>query len=101
MDTMCVWQMEVREESVFMLFPRRDIVYLSPNASSVLSEVTPDKVYVIGGLIDENIRHVSAVAAELVLLGNCSVQAARPVCALLERVGSQVITIFEHFKCEI
>ncbi|KAI0211530.1 tRNA-dihydrouridine(16/17) synthase [NAD(P)(+)]-like [Lamellibrachia satsuma] len=38
------------------LFPLEDIVYLTPDSSDVLRSVEADKVYVIGGLVDETVQ---------------------------------------------
>ena len=42
----------VNEKPVYELFPREDIIYLSPDADNYLTHFDPDKVYVIGGLVD-------------------------------------------------
>ena len=44
------------------LFPLEDIVYLTPDSSDVLRSVEADKVYVIGGLVDETVQKVSSVS---------------------------------------
>jgi tRNA (guanine9-N1)-methyltransferase len=36
------------------LFPTKDMVYLTPDTDNVLTEVTDDKVYIVGGLVDRN-----------------------------------------------
>ena len=40
------------------MFPLERIVYLSPDSDTVLSDVDPDNVYMIGGLVDESIQKV-------------------------------------------
>ncbi|XP_021955463.1 tRNA methyltransferase 10 homolog B-like isoform X2 [Folsomia candida] len=45
-----------KEQNVSELFSNDKIVYLSPDSTNVLSEFWPDKVYVIGGIVDES-RH--------------------------------------------
>ncbi|KAI4886306.1 hypothetical protein NFI96_016724 [Prochilodus magdalenae] len=47
---------DVTEESWIDLFPSEDIIYLSPDASEALEQVDEDKVYVLGGLVDESIQ---------------------------------------------
>lgn len=44
---------DMREDKVIDVFPVEEIVYLSPDSSNVLKEFEQDKVYVIGGLVDE------------------------------------------------
>ncbi|XP_002733279.1 tRNA methyltransferase 10 homolog B-like [Saccoglossus kowalevskii] len=42
------------ENSHFDIFRKDEIVYLSPDSSNVLETLDPDKVYIIGGLVDES-----------------------------------------------
>ncbi|XP_076065717.1 tRNA methyltransferase 10 homolog B-like [Oratosquilla oratoria] len=44
------------EFSVTQLFQSKDIVYLSPDAQNVLTGIDVNKVYVIGGLVDETVK---------------------------------------------
>uniref|UniRef100_H3CC61 tRNA methyltransferase 10 homolog B n=1 Tax=Tetraodon nigroviridis TaxID=99883 RepID=H3CC61_TETNG len=48
--------MEIREEPCQALFPPEALVYLSPDAEEELKTVDADKVYVLGGLVDESIQ---------------------------------------------
>ncbi|XP_076018691.1 tRNA methyltransferase 10 homolog B [Genypterus blacodes] len=48
--------MEITAESCLDLFPPETIVYLSPDAEKALETVEADKVYVLGGLVDESIQ---------------------------------------------
>uniref|UniRef100_A0A3Q2QWX3 tRNA methyltransferase 10 homolog B n=1 Tax=Fundulus heteroclitus TaxID=8078 RepID=A0A3Q2QWX3_FUNHE len=50
------YTMEITEESCLDLFPSETIVYLTPDAQEALETVDPDKVYVLGGLVDESIQ---------------------------------------------
>ncbi|XP_036417243.1 tRNA methyltransferase 10 homolog B [Colossoma macropomum] len=47
---------DVTEESWIELFPSEDIIYLTPDASEALEQVDEDKVYILGGLVDESIQ---------------------------------------------
>ncbi|XP_072544857.1 tRNA methyltransferase 10 homolog B [Salminus brasiliensis] len=47
---------DVTEESWIDLFPSQDIIYLTPDASEALDRVDEDKVYILGGLVDESIQ---------------------------------------------
>ena len=44
------------ENSVFEYFDRKTIIYLTPDSENVLSEITEDSVYVIGGFVDDHIQ---------------------------------------------
>ncbi|XP_053155986.1 tRNA methyltransferase 10 homolog B [Hemicordylus capensis] len=48
--------MDVTSESYIDLFPLETIVYLTPDSENALDEVDPQKVYVLGGLVDESIQ---------------------------------------------
>ncbi|KAM9717344.1 tRNA methyltransferase 10 homolog B [Menidia menidia] len=50
------YTMEITEESCLDLFPPETVVYLTPDAEEALETVDPDKVYVLGGLVDESIQ---------------------------------------------
>lgn len=50
---------DMTEKSPIDLFPIEDIVYLSPDSPHLLTSVDLDKVYVIGGLVDETRKQVS------------------------------------------
>ena len=44
------------KEQVYEKFDKKDLVYLTPDSPNPLSVVDPDKVYVIGGFVDDNIK---------------------------------------------
>ncbi|XP_056156558.1 tRNA methyltransferase 10 homolog B [Lampris incognitus] len=48
--------MDITEKSWLDLFPSEDIVYLTPDAEEALERVDVDKVYILGGLVDESIQ---------------------------------------------
>ncbi|KAM3849998.1 tRNA methyltransferase 10 homolog B-like, partial [Diretmus argenteus] len=48
--------MDITEESCLDLFPPGNVIYLTPDAEQVLERVDPDKVYILGGLVDESIQ---------------------------------------------
>ncbi|KAK2862986.1 hypothetical protein Q5P01_002519 [Channa striata] len=50
------YMMDITEESCLDLFPSETLVYLSPDAERALETVDADKVYVLGGLVDESIQ---------------------------------------------
>ncbi|PWA28913.1 hypothetical protein CCH79_00012858, partial [Gambusia affinis] len=61
------YAMEITEESCLDLFPSESVVYLTPDAQEALQAVDADKVYVLGGLVDESIQKKLSLsrAAEL------------------------------------
>ncbi|NXP24450.1 TM10B methyltransferase, partial [Scytalopus superciliaris] len=50
------FQMDRTPESYLDLFPLDAIVYLTPDSENVLEDIDPEKVYVLGGLVDESIH---------------------------------------------
>lgn len=50
------YTMEITEESCLDLFPTETVVYLTPDADEALDSVDADKVYILGGLVDESIQ---------------------------------------------
>lgn len=50
------YKMDITEDSCLDLFPTETVVYLSPDAEEVLETVDADKIYVLGGLVDESIQ---------------------------------------------
>ncbi|KAM8747086.1 tRNA methyltransferase 10 homolog B isoform 2-T3 [Acanthopagrus schlegelii] len=55
-DSMSDKEMDITEESCLDLFPPESVVYLTPDAEEALETVDADKVYVLGGLVDESIQ---------------------------------------------
>lgn len=50
------WLVDRIPLSVFAVFDRADIVYLSPDAEEALDEVLETNVYVVGGIVDRNLN---------------------------------------------
>ncbi|XP_077444349.1 tRNA methyltransferase 10 homolog B isoform X2 [Stigmatopora argus] len=50
------YEMERTEQNCLDLFPPESVVYLSPDAEEALERVEHDKVYVVGGLVDESVQ---------------------------------------------
>ncbi|XP_071587912.1 tRNA methyltransferase 10 homolog B [Heliangelus exortis] len=48
--------MDMTPESFLDLFPLDAIVYLTPDSENVLEDIDPNKVYILGGLVDESIH---------------------------------------------
>lgn len=49
------------EVPVLELFDTNDIIYLTPDATDMLEELDKDKVYVIGGIVDESVIKVGLI----------------------------------------
>ncbi|XP_071379627.1 tRNA methyltransferase 10 homolog B [Centroberyx affinis] len=50
------YMMDITEESCLDLFPPENVIYLTPDAEEALETVDADKVYILGGLVDESIQ---------------------------------------------
>ncbi|XP_024866900.2 tRNA methyltransferase 10 homolog B isoform X2 [Kryptolebias marmoratus] len=50
------YTMDITEQNCLDLFPQETVVYLTPDADEALETVDADKVYVLGGLVDESIQ---------------------------------------------
>ena len=46
----------MEELNVLQIFDSADLIYLSPDADNYLTEMDRDKVYVIGGLVDDSVK---------------------------------------------
>ncbi|XP_022325299.2 tRNA methyltransferase 10 homolog B-like [Crassostrea virginica] len=49
------YQVEMTAAPVSELFDVKDVIYLTPDAEDMLEELDKDKVYIIGGIVDESI----------------------------------------------
>ncbi|XP_066038078.1 tRNA methyltransferase 10 homolog B isoform X2 [Chamaea fasciata] len=58
-DGFAGYLMDTTPESYLDLFPLEAIVYLTPDSENVLEDIDPDKVYVLGGLVDESIHKLT------------------------------------------
>lgn len=52
-ENLCITRFK---EQVYEKFEKNDLVYLTPDSPNALSVVDPEKVYVIGGFVDDNIK---------------------------------------------
>jgi len=50
------YQIILNDKPIHESYPSERLVYLSPNADKVLTEIDEQNVYVIGGLVDESVR---------------------------------------------
>ncbi|EPY78656.1 RNA (guanine-9-)-methyltransferase domain-containing protein 3 [Camelus ferus] len=52
-----VWcSLDITEEDCFSLFPLETLVYLTPDSEHALEDVDLNKVYILGGLVDESVQ---------------------------------------------
>ncbi|XP_032492262.1 tRNA methyltransferase 10 homolog B isoform X2 [Phocoena sinus] len=49
-------KLDITEEDCFSLFPLETLVYLTPDSEHALEDVDLNKVYILGGLVDESIQ---------------------------------------------
>ncbi|XP_036117208.1 tRNA methyltransferase 10 homolog B isoform X2 [Molossus molossus] len=55
-DGFSSYLLDITEEDCFSLFPLETLVYLTPDSEHALEDVDLDKVYILGGLVDESIQ---------------------------------------------
>ncbi|KAM8880981.1 tRNA methyltransferase 10 homolog B isoform 2-T2 [Synchiropus picturatus] len=67
------YKLDIRDETCLDLFPTETIVYLTPDAEEALQTLDPNKVYVLGGLVDESVQKTLSLSRARAL----SVQTAR------------------------
>lgn len=48
--------LDIKEEDCFSVFPLESLVYLTPDSEHALEDLDPNKVYILGGLVDESIQ---------------------------------------------
>ncbi|XP_038625731.1 tRNA methyltransferase 10 homolog B isoform X2 [Tachyglossus aculeatus] len=48
--------MDVTEDDYLNLFPLESLVYLTPDSEHVLENIDVNKIYILGGLVDENVQ---------------------------------------------
>ncbi|BAM42013.1 uncharacterized protein TOT_040000389 [Theileria orientalis strain Shintoku] len=53
------WKVHFEEKAFWDVFDPKNTVVLSPDAREYLEDVEEDKIYVIGGLVDTNVKKVS------------------------------------------
>ncbi|UKJ89766.2 tRNA (guanine(9)-N(1))-methyltransferase [Theileria orientalis] len=53
------WKVHFEEKCFWEVFDEKNTVVLSPDATEYLEDIEDDKVYVIGGLVDTNVKKVS------------------------------------------
>lgn len=62
--------MRFEEKGYLDVFPREDLVYLSSESENVIQTIEPNKMYIIGGLVDHNFHKVYYQHRYLVTIKN-------------------------------
>ncbi|XP_008845900.1 tRNA methyltransferase 10 homolog B isoform X2 [Nannospalax galili] len=55
-DGFSAYLLDITEEDCFSLFPLETLVYLTPDSEHALEDIDLNKVYILGGLVDESIQ---------------------------------------------
>ncbi|XP_020013779.1 tRNA methyltransferase 10 homolog B isoform X2 [Castor canadensis] len=55
-DGFSTYVLDMTEEDCFSLFPLETLVYLTPDSEHALEDIDLNKVYILGGLVDESIQ---------------------------------------------
>ncbi|KAK6176731.1 hypothetical protein SNE40_014973 [Patella caerulea] len=86
----------VTDKSYLDLFPKKDLVYLSPHAQRTLKYFNPNSVYIIGALVDKSVQ-------QKVTLGKAKEQGISIVKFPLDLhlswgIGNKCLTLDQTFK---
>jgi len=87
---MSKWPVAVHKESPTNLFPSRDLVVLSPDATDVIDHFEMSKIYVIGGMADRTVR--KSITLNYALSNNLTVMRL-PVQEYLSQRQTHVLNI--------
>ncbi|KAJ1640145.1 guanine-1-methyltransferase-domain-containing protein [Pavlovales sp. CCMP2436] len=85
------WHLHRHEQPYWEVFPKASLVVLSADATEVLRELEPGKIYVIGGIVDHN-RHKGDAEAH----GLAS--ARLPLTEYSEMASRKVLTVNHVFQ---
>lgn len=89
------WDVNFHAEDYLEVFNKQDVVYLSSESANMLEELTDDKVYVIGGLVDHN--HHKGLCHRLAEEKGLA-HAQLPIGDYLELKSRKVLTINHVFE---
>eukprot|EP00003_Mantamonas_plastica_P031069 TRINITY_DN790_c0_g2_i6.p1 TRINITY_DN790_c0_g2~~TRINITY_DN790_c0_g2_i6.p1 ORF type:complete len:218 (+),score=82.51 TRINITY_DN790_c0_g2_i6:33-686(+) len=86
----------VREEKVEEVYEKSSLVYLTSEATEVMTEIDPEKVYVIGGMVDHN-KHKGLSMGKAQRLGLETMQL--PIGEYIQAMESRkVLTVNQVFE---
>ncbi|XP_066997570.1 tRNA methyltransferase 10 homolog A isoform X2 [Anabrus simplex] len=89
------WDIHFRTENYLDIFKKDDVVYLCSESENVLSSLSEDKVYVIGGLVDHNAhKGLTFRLAEEHNINHCQL----PLQKYLHMSSRKVLTIDHVFE---
>ncbi|XP_032096002.1 tRNA methyltransferase 10 homolog B isoform X3 [Sapajus apella] len=83
-DGFSSYLLDITEEDCFSLFPLETLVYLTPDSEHALEDVDLNKVYILGGLVDESIQK------------KVTFQKAREYCVKTARLPIQEYMVRNH-----
>ncbi|GFO23517.1 tRNA (guanine(9)-n1)-methyltransferase [Plakobranchus ocellatus] len=89
------WDIYPETQSYEKVFPKEDLVYLSSESSNMLTTLSDDKVYVIGGLVDHN-RHKGLCHKLAEERGIAHAQL--PITEYLDMKSRKVLTVNQVFS---
>ncbi|XP_072051122.1 uncharacterized protein [Amphiura filiformis] len=84
------WDVHFREQGVNELFGKESVVYLTSESPQVLTTLDPEKVYVIGGLVDHN-HHKGVCYEQAVSQGWAHAQL--PIAEYMKFKARKVLTV--------
>ncbi|KAK2120000.1 tRNA methyltransferase 10 B [Saguinus oedipus] len=64
-DGFSSYLLDITEDDCFSLFPLETLVYLTPDSEHALEDVDLNKVYILGGLVDESIQKFCKDSSDL------------------------------------
>lgn len=89
------WDIQTDSKSYREIFIKNEIVYLTSDSPNVLQSLTPDKVYVIGGLVDHN--HHKSLCYNLAIENEVS-HAQLPIGDYIQLSSRKVLTVNHVFE---
>ncbi|ESO12470.1 hypothetical protein HELRODRAFT_62052 [Helobdella robusta] len=89
------WDINIGHKCYLETFQKEEIVYLTSDSPNVLSELSPEKVYIIGGLVDHN--HHKSLCYNLAVERNIS-HAQLPIGNFLQLASRNVLAVNHVFE---
>lgn len=89
------WDIHSSEKGYEELFNKDSIVYLSSDSPNILTDLEPDKVYIIGGLVDHN--HYKGLCHQMAVDKGLA-HAQLPISEYIQLKSRKVLTINHVFE---